>query len=246
MERADRILTTTPKYIVGSSYLQRYQHKCEVVPIGVEKLSSSNPLVSAVKKSVGNRKIIFFIGRLVEYKGVEYLIRAMKYLGDEYVLIIGGSGNLTNTLYNQIKKHKLEEVVILKGHIQQEDLGSYYQASDIFVLPSILKSEAFGVVMIEAMSFGKPIVSTKIPGSGVDWVNKDGISGINVEPKNPKQLANAIKIIANSPTLYRYFSKNSYMRYELLFKKEAMINNLVKIYAQLETVQNFVSSQSRS
>jgi glycosyltransferase involved in cell wall biosynthesis len=151
----------------------------------------------------------------------------------KYDVIIVGSGPLKEELNNLIKFHSLENKVILLGRIEDSELGSYYEACDLYCLPSIVKSEAFGIVQIEAMSFGKPIVATKINGSGVDWVNKDDVSGINVEPKDPEALAEAFRRIFNNKDDYERYSINAKKRFNSLFKRKKMNDRLIQLYKEL-------------
>ncbi len=235
LKRADRIIATTPKYIEESPYLKDYKNKCVAVPIGIDKnrLKINIKLIDELKNRYNNKKLVFSLGRLAYYKGFEYLIKSAKYLDDNYVILIGGEGELKEELLKLIKKEGLDKKVKLVGKIKDEDLGSYYYASDLFVLPSIEKTEAFGIVQIEAMNFGKPVIATKIKGSGVDWVNEYGVSGLNVEPKNPKAIAEAIYLLTKSEETYKKFSQNAKKRFEKLFTLETMINNILNIYKSL-------------
>ena len=232
LKTADRIIATTPKYIEGSVFLSKYKNKCGWVPIGIpeNKFKVDEKEVEKIKEKYKNKKIIFSLGRLIYYKGFEYLINSAKFLDDEYVILIGGEGPLKERLQNIIIKNALEDKVVLAGEIPFEKLGNYYKACDVFCLPSIEKSEAFGIVQIEAMSFGKPIVATKIKGSGVDWVNKDGFSGVNVEPKDPKAIAEGIKRIFEN---YDFYSKNAKIRFENTFTRDKMIDKMIKVYEGL-------------
>ena len=111
------------------------------------------------------------------------------------------------------------------GRIDDDELPAYYGACDVFCLSSIQKTEAFGIVQIEAMSCGKPVVATKIPQSGVSWVNADGVSGINVLPEDAHALADAIKTITADEATYKKYVAGANRRYNELFTKERMIEN---------------------
>ncbi len=232
MKKADTIIATTPKYIEESLYLQKYKNKCVSIPIGIDKnkLQVKNSLYHKLKGIYKNKKIIFSLGRLTYYKGFKYLIDSSKYLSDDFVIIIGGSGPLANELKLQIINNGLENKVKLIGKIDDKDLGAYYKACDLFCLPSIVKSEAFGVVQLEAMSFGKPIVATKIKGSGVDWVNLDGGSGLNVEVKDSQSLAEAFKKILLDQKRYNEYSQNALNRFKNYFLREKMVESIIRIY----------------
>ncbi len=179
-----------------------------------------------------NKKIVFSLGRLVAYKGYCYLVAAAKYLGDDFVVLIGGTGALESELQREIDKLGLHEKVRLLGRINDEDLPAYYGACDVFCLSSVQKTEAFGIVQIEAMSCGKPVVATRIPHSGVSYVNAHGISGLNVTPGNAYELSEAIKTIVGNKETYEHFSKGAKERYETLFTKNIMIKKCLEIYGK--------------
>ena len=161
------------------------------------------------------------------------MVDAARYLDDSYLVIIGGSGMLKDELQKQIHDYGLEQRVKMVGRISDEDLPSYYGACDIYCLSSIMKTEAFALVQLEAMSCGKPVVSCNIEGSGVPWVNKDDYSGLVVEPENGKALADAIRRIMEDKALYYTYSAGARSRYIELFKKQRMIDRCLELYSQL-------------
>lgn len=233
LRRADVVIGTTPVYLAGSPYLTNVQHKTSVLPIGIDSICPDAKAVEAVRSRYGGRKIIFTLGRLVHYKGYKYLIEAARLLNDSYVVLIGGTGPLRDELQSSIDAYGLGERVHLLGRIPDEELPSYYGACTLFCLPSVVKTEAFGIVQIEAMSCGKPVIATRIPQSGVAWVNAHDESGINVEPANPEQLAVAIRSIADDEATYHRFSQGARQRYEQVFTKTEMINKVINIYKNL-------------
>ncbi|QOG12073.1 glycosyltransferase [Arcobacter sp. FWKO B] len=235
MKKANKIIATTPKYIYESKYLQKYKDKCVSIPIGIDKnkLSIDVHEVNSIREKYKNKKIIFSLGRLVYYKGFEYLIEAAKYLSEEYIILIGGTGPLHAKLVHKIKLYNLENKVKLLGRIDDKELGNYYAACDIYCLSSVEKSEAFAIVQIEAMSFSKPIVATQIKGSGVDWVNKHHESGINVLPKNGKELAEAIMKVTLDKELYSKYSQGAKNRFEEYFHRKTMVESIYKLYNEL-------------
>ena len=117
--------------------------------------ASAAERVAAIREKYPCKKIVFSLGRLVAYKGYEYLIEAARFLDDDYVLLIGGTGPLKAELDEKIKMLGLEGKVVLLGRVSDEDLPAYYGACELFCLSSVQKTEAFGIVQIEAMSCGK-------------------------------------------------------------------------------------------
>ncbi len=233
IHRADLIIGTSPVYIAQSPHLLHVQEKCTSLPIGIPPITPDDLKVAAIRQRYAGKKIIFSLGRLVHYKGYRYLIDAAKLLDDDYIVLIGGSGALRQELQKQIDVNGLGERVKLLGRVPDEDLPAYYGACDVYCLSSIMKTEAFAIVQIEAMSCGKPVVSCNIAGSGVPWVNADGVSGLVVEPESAQALADAIRRITGDEALYRQLSEGARQRYRQLFRKEMMIDNCYALYQQL-------------
>lgn len=233
LNRADIIVGTTPVYVSQSPHLKTVLQKCTYLPIGIDKVSPDPVKVNEIRRKYGNKKIVFSLGRLVGYKGYKYLVEAAKFLSSSYVVLIGGSGPLKNELHKQILENGLQEKIHLLGRISDAELPSYYGACDLYCLSSIMKTEAFAIVQIEAMSCGKPIVATKIPESGVSWVNKDGVSGLNVPIENGEALANAIHGVLSNDVLYQKLSQGAKERFSHLFRKEKMVETCLGIYKKL-------------
>lgn len=233
--RADKIIVTSQNYLNGSKDLVGFHEKCTVIPIGISRKEfvKNEKFQEELNILYKNKIVIFSVGRLIYYKGFEYLIRAGLELPDNFIILIGGIGILDDKLQKQIINLGLNNKVKLLGKIAFEELGEYFNRADVFCLTSVARSEAFGVVQIEAMSYGCPVVSTNIKDSGVPWVNKDKYSGIVVEPRNSAQIANAILEIANNPEKKLQFSRNSKKRYESHFTKEIMVNKTITLYNKL-------------
>ena len=234
LKRADAIVATTPIY-KRTQWLKNYYDKVSVIPIGI---SDDNPYtnqrqIQAIRDLYPNRFIVLAIGRLIYYKGFEYLIRATQRIDDNVVILIGGDGKDKSRLQKLIIKLKLQEKVKLLGYIDNQNLADYYQACDLFCLSSVAKSEAFGIVQLEAMKFGKAIVSTMIPDSGVSWVNADRISGINVKAKDVDALARAISILQHHPALRERLGRQGRLRFEDMFTRNKMCNKLKQLYQSL-------------
>lgn len=233
IRRSSLIIGTSPKYLEESPHLANIKTEKLAVPIGIAPVKAYTDEVNILRNQYPGKQIIFSLGRLVGYKGFRYLIESAKYLPDDFIVLIGGSGPLKEELETQISDENLDSKVKLLGRIPDEKLPSYYGACDVYVMSSIWKTEAFGIVQIEAMSCGKPIVATHIPESGVDWVNKDGYSGINVPPKNSKAIADALLYITSDNEVYSRFCLNSKRRFDETFTLPKMVASIHKIYDKL-------------
>lgn len=230
INRAEQIVGTTPVYVEQSPFLQRVAAKIDFIPIGVNPMCYDEAAVADLRGRYPGKTIIFSLGRLVEYKGYAYLIQAMQQLNDAYHLIIGGKGPLEQELKQLIADLNLQDRISMVGFVADEDIPTYFGAADIFCLSSIWKTEAFAIVQIEAMSCGKPLVSTAIMGSGVSWVNQDRVSGLVVAPEDATALATAIRQIGSDPACYRTYSEGGQKRYQENFTRERMIAKCRRIY----------------
>lgn len=230
LHRADQVVGTSPVYVEQSPYLQEVQHKCVTLPIGIQPVRFAPEAAERVRRRYSGRKIVLSVGRLVAYKGYPYLIAAAKRLPDDYVVLISGTGALENSLRAQIASEGLADKVKMLGRLNDTELHAHYGACDVFCLPSVQKTEAFGIVQIEAMSCGKPVVATTIPQSGVAWVNEHGVSGLNVPPCDAAALADAILQLTRDEATYRRYSEQALNRYRTLFTRENMINQCLTFY----------------
>ena len=225
--RADVIVGTTPAYLQASPWLEGVQDKCVAVPIGIEPVRFDPDKAQAFRDRYPGKRIILSVGRLVPYKGFRYLVDALGRLPDAYHLVIGGTGPLRDELEAQIRENGLDSRVTLLGYVPSEDLPSWFGACDLFVLSSVMKTEAFGIVLIEAMSCGKPVVATRIPGSGVSWVNQEGVSGLNVSPADAAALAEAIRRVADGR---ERFGADARSLFEERYTFDGMIDGILAVY----------------
>ena len=231
LERADKIIATSPNYIAGSKYLSMYGDKCVVVPncVSEEKNKITEECLLKAKKireQAENKTICFACGRHVPYKGMEYLVRAGRFLNDGFIVNIAGRGPLTP----ELKKIAAgDKKINFLGRITDEDLLANIIACDIFCFPSITKNEAFGIALAEAMKLGKPAVTFTIQGSGVNYVSLNGITGIEVENKNIIQYAKAIKRLATDKELAEKYGAAAKERVNELFSFKTFKENIDKV-----------------
>ena len=233
--KAKIIIVTSKNYLDNSKDLRNYKEKCKVIPIGIDnsELFSDNSFFKELKNEYKGKKIIFSLGRLTYYKGFDYLIDAAKELKDDTLILLGGTGELYSDLKNQIINAGLQNKIRLLGKIPFNHVESYFKLADIFCLPSVHKSEAFGVVLIEAMSLGCPQVVFNIKGSGVPWVVENNKTGLVVESINSKLLAKKLNLLISDDNLLEEFSSQSINRYNVLFKKQEMISKTLELYNKI-------------
>lgn len=233
LRRADRVICTSPNYAKGSKALTEVANKLSCIPIGCAPVIPDDVGVASLRKKMEGRRVIFSLGRLVPYKGFDNLILAAKYLPDDYMVVIAGSGPCKEKLCKLIAVNNLGQKVRMLGRISDYERNAWMGAASLFCLPSVEKTEAYGIVLIEAMSTGLPVVATNIPGSGTSWVNAHGISGLNVSCGAPKDLADAIIRIIDNKNIAEEYGINARHRWENLFTIERFIDNVADIYRNL-------------
>lgn len=235
LKRAVKILATSSNYIEGSKFLSANKDKCDVLSccVNSQRLNVTEKdvqLANDIKSKYSDKTICFAIGRHVPYKGIEYLVRASKYLDDNFKIFIGGEGPLTDSLKSLAKG---DEKIDFLGRVKDEELKAYLLACDIFCFPSITKNEAFGIALAEAMYLGKPAVTFNIPGSGVNYVSLDKVTGLEVENGNVKDYAEAIKKLASDNLLRVEYGKAAKARVEAMFTEEVFKEKLNAIIKSL-------------
>jgi rhamnosyl/mannosyltransferase len=235
LRRADRICVTSPKLLEESAALEGFRDKAVSIPIGMPESAHEvdEEETRTLRNRYGEKALVFALGRLVPYKGFEYLLRAASTLGDDTVILVGGDGPLRAALEALVRELGVQDRVKLLGHLDDRDVALHMRACDVFCLPSVQKSEAFGIVQIEAMRAGRPVVSTRIPGSGVDWVNQDGETGFTVPAGDAAALAQALNRIAGDAGLGRRLGANARKRYEEHFTAQRMAEQVRAIYLSL-------------
>jgi glycosyltransferase involved in cell wall biosynthesis len=239
LRRADAILATSPPYAQSSSWLQPHMNKVHFVPNCIRDPESfvdsavRQQRAAAIRAKFPGKKLVFALGRMTYYKGFDVLVAAARDLGDDTLVLLGGKGKLLDRLKAQARSLGVDHKVHFLGRIEDEELPGYYEAADVFCLPSLMRSEAFGLVMVEAMSYRKPVVATRIPGSGVTWVNVHGETGLNVEPGDPADLARTLKQLLNDPELAQALGAGGRRRFEHNFTLDKMIGALTQVYSSI-------------
>lgn len=236
LRRADGIVATSQIYADASDSLAAFRSKIVVVPIGVPDAKDKgccSRLAPALQAQIGGRRIVLAVGRLVPYKGFDVLIRAAKQLAQDAVVVIVGGGPMQHDLDNLVEQSGARGRVVLAGRVSDAVLHSLFERATLYCLPSTYRAEAFGVVLLEAMTYGLPIVASDIPGSGVPWVNQHGHSGLNVPVGDARALADACNQILASEDLRGRFSRGARHRFLSEFTEEVSIKRMLAVYERL-------------
>jgi glycosyltransferase involved in cell wall biosynthesis len=233
--RADKIVCTSPQYKDGSQPLQPFKDKVEVVPNAIDesnfiKTNNDDTLIKQIREKYGNKKIIFFVGRHIEYKGLPYLIEAEKHVKSDCVFLIAGSGPLTESIKTSCKSDR----VFFVGRLNDEELRCHHYAADVFAFPSITKNEAFGVALAEAMYCYTPAVTFTIEGSGVNWVNLDCTTGIECPNRDAKAFAAAIDKLLSDEQLANKYAQAAHDRVVNNFTIPKMMEQMEAVYSSLQ------------
>jgi glycosyltransferase involved in cell wall biosynthesis len=232
LRRASAIIASSQNYLDTSRTLAAHLERCRVIPhgISVAALESVNPgAVERLRERYGPR-IVLSVGRLVYYKGFEHLIRAMQSVDARLILI--GEGPLRARLQRMARHLGLADRVILAGEV--DDLVPYYHAADVFILPSVARTEAFGMVQLEAMACGKPVINTSVD-SGVPYVSLHGVTGLTVPPEDPRALSTATNLLLDDQELRRRFGAAARRRVLSEFSRDGMVQAVLALYREVLT-----------
>ena len=235
LARADKIIATSPNYIEGSKWLQSVKTKCIVIPncINVERMEITQEIekkVLNIRAQNKNKTICVAVGRHTEYKGFSYLIQASKFLDDSFHIYITGTGELTEKLHEEARGDKK---ITFTGRIDDDELKSLILASDLFCFPSITKNEAFGLALAEGMYYEKPAITFSIQGSGVNYVSLDKVTGIEVENRNVKKYADAMRLLAQNEELRVKYGKAGKKRIEENFLSTQLTKNIRNMFKSI-------------
>lgn len=232
---AHAILASSPDYARSSAVLRRHADRVRIVPFGIRAdafASADGDEVARLRALYGSR-VVLAVGRLVYYKGFDYLIRAMSRVDGRLVIL--GDGPMRAELDALAKQTGVADRVTIAGGVPH--VAPYYHAADVFALPAVARSEAFGLVQLEAMAAGLPVVNTRID-SGVPFVSRDGESGITVPPADVQALAGALGHLLDAPRVRRRLGDGARARVRREFSLERMVADTVAIYREAAGAQS--------
>lgn len=232
LARASAIIATSPNYLDSSPVLSAWRSRVRVIPYGIALEELAPPPAAAV---AGIRQryrlpLVLGVGRLVYYKGWEYLIAAMRQVNA--TLLIVGDGPLRPALQRQVVEAGLSRRVIFIGELDRRQITPYYHACEVFALASVARSEAFAIVQLEAMAAERPVVNTALA-TGVPFVSPHGVSGLTVAPRDAGALAGAINRLLADPADRARCGRAGAQRVAQLFSRERMVAQTLSLYDEL-------------
>jgi rhamnosyl/mannosyltransferase len=234
LEGVSRILVPSPQLLESSPILATLRAKCAVVPFGVEPahyapvpevLHRAGEVRARLTGGDSQEVVFLFVGRFRYYKGLTVLLDALARLRQSGVgarLVLLGEGPEENALRARVHALGLAPRVSFVPHVSEEELVAHYRAADAVVLPSIARSEAFGIVLLEAMACGKPVISTEL-GTASSWVNQHARTGLVVAPRDAAALAAAMETLARDAKLRAHFGAAGRERVSKLFSRQQML-----------------------
>jgi glycosyltransferase involved in cell wall biosynthesis len=243
LDDVSHIVATSPNYLQSSSVLQRYRQKVSVIPICVRPISTASISAAATngwRQRLGER-FFLFLGALRYYKGLPFLVDAAERTG--YPVAIAGTGEMSSYLAQEVRRRGITNVHLL-GEQSQADKSGLLNACYAFVFPSHLRSEAFGVALLEAAEFGRALISCEI-GTGTSYVNVDGETGRVVPPSDPQALAAAMTHLWENREAAAHMGRRARQRYHALFTVESAGAAYASLYRRLlgKNTEPFPSTQ---
>jgi rhamnosyl/mannosyltransferase len=234
LKRAQRIIISSSALLERSHFLQQFKNKCTVIPYGIDiekfRLTQERKQALILIRNKFKCPIVLFVGRLVDYKGIEYLISAMKEVNATLLLV--GKGPQESKLRSLSNSLSLNSKIYFLGEVSDKDLPNYYHACDVFVLPSVNNKEEFGLVQLEAGACAKPIVSTALA-TGVKFANIHGITGLVVGPHAPAELAAAINKLLVDKELANQLGSRAKERVESQFDIKISAQKVLEVYREV-------------
>jgi rhamnosyl/mannosyltransferase len=234
VHRADALIGATPQHLNASTQIPpgKEGQVRRVVPYGFDPSQLEWTERARAKRRdlaalAAGRRVVFTVGRHVYYKGFDVLIDAMA--GIDALLVIGGTGPLTESLKRRAAASPACDRIVFAGYIPDEELIGYYDVCDVFTMPSTDRSEAFGLVQLEAMHLGKPIVSTRL-GTGVEYVNIDRETGWLVPPGDTQALREAIVRLLGDADARHRLGEAGRERVRAVFTIEKMVQGTLDVY----------------
>lgn len=239
LKRAETVVVATQEHVKYSKFLNAVSEKCVTIPFGIQERWSRRSLeMNDRLKDIKSKypRYFLFIGRMVTYKGVNILLEAMKSVDAQLLLI--GKGPRLKQWKNLKEDFKLENRVTFLDQVEADlDFAAYIYGADALVLPSINEAEAFGLVLLEAMSCGKPVITTDLK-SGVRFVNQSGVTGLSVPPGDARALAQAMNTMHTNNDLRIQMGENARKHFEAHFTLDQFVNSYMRLYQDLGSKQN--------
>ncbi|MFT4121251.1 glycosyltransferase family 4 protein [Bradyrhizobium sp.] len=227
----DRIVATSPNYLKTSDVLSGFAGKTEVIPIGLDRdtYPPYDPSLQDKWPFLKGKRFFLFVGVLRYYKGLHILLDALR--GTDHTIVIVGAGPIEGELRQHASDVGLTDVHFL-GAVSDDEKVALLNFCHAAIFPSHLRAEAFGISLLEAAMYSKPLISSEV-GTGTSYVNVDGETGIVVPPSDPGALRRAMDVLLDQPDLASKMGTAAGQRYERYFRADQMIDRYLDLYQRL-------------
>jgi len=233
LDKVDLVIASSPNMVEHSPFLAPIADKCRVVPYGIDvdryAPNDATDARAAELRAGHARPIVLFVGRLIYYKGADVLVRAMADVDADLVIV--GRGPLEGELRQLASAAGILDRITFLPPLPDDELRAWYRAADVFCLPSVARSEAFGLVQLEAHASGVPTVSTTLTTS-VPFVNQNGVTGLTVPPGDVTALAQALQTLVTDDELRRTLGEQALERVRRDFTIGRMVEDTVRVYEE--------------
>lgn len=232
LRRCEKVIATSENYRTSSPALKRFQAKSTVAPLGLDPQRYGPPSPedqSWAEGLFGTGFRVLGLGRLSHYKGFNVLVEAMEYV-DEASCVIAGDGEQAQALTTQVESSRGVQRVNLCGSVTDGQARALMTAADVIVMPSLQRTEAFGLVLLEAMIAGKPVIASQIKGSGMPWVVAQGGHGVVTQPGDSAALSHALNTLKNNASKRKRLGETGRESFDRYFHIRSVEREIAEIY----------------
>ena len=230
LRRAASIIASSPTYLATSQYLTEVREKCSVIPLGLRNDRLNIAGNDGEELSHAEFRILS-VGRLTYYKGHSLLLKAVASIPDATVYVVG-EGDERSDLDRLVREYGVEDRAFLLGGVSEERLVKLYKECDCFCLPSIERTESFGIVLLEAMAFGKPCVVSDVCGSGMSWVVQHEVTGLHFKSGSVESLAAVLRRLKGDAEYRQRLGQAGLRRFKEHFSISKISEQILELYGK--------------
>lgn len=227
-KKANKIISTSDNLVKFSSILSFYNNKVTTIPLAINPESYEDINIENIKIQLMDKEYVLFLGRFAYYKGIFVLLDAIEMIQKSIPFVIVGDGELSSDVRLRVDKSK-KNITLIDRFVNEDEKKYLLKNSKFMVFPSIYPSEAFGILQLEAMVYGKPVINTYLP-TGVPWVSVHNKSGLTVQPSDAEDLAKNIRMLYENTELYKELCIGARERVLGNFTSEKVNKKLYELY----------------
>jgi glycosyltransferase involved in cell wall biosynthesis len=235
LQRAKAIIASSPAYAQTSPWLKPWQSKVKIIPLGIQPPAPADNALTVMWRTRLPFPFLLWVGRMRYYKGLHYAIEALAQLPNDIKLVLVGSGAVQRALIAQVEQAGLTSRVVWLGDCSDADIAALHALARIFIFPSHMRSEAFGLSLLEALAAGVPSISCEI-GTGTSFVNQHKRTGLVVPPANSHALAHAIQTLWYDEPMRQSMSQYARTWVAQNFHAEQMLDDIYDVYHDVNRI----------